>query len=874
MSYTINFSNNGKTPLSILPNSVDDSLPLTFYGYGHSDYGSGLWTNLLHILENYASDGSTISNPIEGMLWYNNHDKVLNIYKTTGWSEIVDLEKFQSLYGTDVYDLISKISDILKKTPPSDNVSKLLTELSKLFVPLTGGTLTGNLYLPSETYSNYKTLSNSTQKVVTTGFLEWFTNDYMVNYKPPASAGFDDGDFGIGFDDGNLNASNVGDFLPLNVEEPVIISGETLNISSDINFAKITVPTTVTANCAINKEYTDNLVTESSLFAKINNTPEFRNAIDNVAVYNNTDNSNNTDSTVNISDVLSYMSIYDTAEQSGTDSTTLYKTPLSITITPLSKNSKFYINVSLLVSNGTTPGTTICGLYRNGNALIEKFSIVDRGMDSDLIASCTTFIDAPNDVNPVTYEIKIHNDMSSGKWYTNKSADGKKTGVSYMTVLEYQDTNFVSNVTDFVAPTVTVSFSSNTKEFKIPNPAAEYYEYTVPEGVTKLSVDIIGAGGGAGGQSGDGKIGGQGGHGVKMIADIKVTPNEVLKIYVGCGGVGGGTSSSTYKTTQKSIFRNPDDSALPIIVNKPVLLASNIFSGASDTFNPSKYPAQIFLKNNDVWGKTMPGTLKNVVVDVNFPRAAPYIVSAMIDNYGTVKIDDVLIVDVPTHTLVFSKCTKLTKGTHYIKLYAYNVDGPKGFALDIRESSSGFNNGGNGGTSGPDGYSGEGGYGGGSSAIVKADGTVLLVAAGGGGGGGADTKGVPAGLVINGIPKPTTGTITYTDTGDGKTPGAGIDGGGGGGGGGGYSVDGKGIGPGGVITAVNAESNTYGGGGTEGKSYINTDFVTSNATLYPSTKGTPGYGGIAKISTSYFATMPGINEDGQCGLVKITTANS
>ena len=69
MSYTINFSNNGKTPLSILPNSVDDSLPLTFYGYGHSDYGSGLWTNLLHILENYASDGSTISNPIEGMLW-------------------------------------------------------------------------------------------------------------------------------------------------------------------------------------------------------------------------------------------------------------------------------------------------------------------------------------------------------------------------------------------------------------------------------------------------------------------------------------------------------------------------------------------------------------------------------------------------------------------------------------------------------------------------------------------------------------------------------------------------------------------------------------------------------------------------------------
>jgi hypothetical protein len=870
MSYTINYSNDTKTSLTILPNSVDDSLPLTFYGYNHSDYGTGLWTNLLHLLENFASDGSTLLNPIEGMLWYNNHEKVLNIYKNTGWSEIFDLEKYEAIYGTDIYGIISKITAALKSSPQSANVGALLEELSKLFVPLTGGTLTGNLYLPDETYSNYKTLSNSTQKVVSTGFLEWFITDYIVNYKKPLSAGFDDGGFGAGFDDGSLNASNIGDFLPLNVEESLIISGETLNISSDIAFTKLTIPTTVTSNCAINKEYADGLLTENSLFSKINNTNQFKTAIDNAAVYT----ADNSDSTVNVSEVLSYMSIYDKAEVSGTTSTDVYTTPLSINITPASKNSKFYINVSLLLSNGTTPGSSICGLYRNGNALIEKFSIIDRGTDADLIASCTTFIDAPNDINPVTYDIRIYNELAAGKWYTNKSADGTKSGTSYMTILEYQDTNFVTNVTEFVAPATTVPVASSTMEYKIPNPAAEYYEYTVPDGVTKLSVDIIGAGGGAGGQSGDGKIGGQGGQGIKMSADITVTPKEVLRIYVGCGGAGGGTSNSTYKTTQKSIFRNPDDSALPAIVNKKTLLATNLFSGASDTFNPTKYPAQIFLKNNDVWGQGMPGTLNNVVFEASFPRTAPYIVSSMIDNYGNVKIDDVLIVDVPTHTLVFSKGTKLNKGTHYIKLYAYNVDGPKGLALDIRESSSGFNNGGIGGTSGPDGYSGEGGYGGGSSAIVKADGTVLLVAAGGGGGGGADTKGIPTGLVINGIPKPTTGTVTYTDNGDGKTPGAGIDGGGGGGGGGGYSADGKGIGIGGIFTSVNADSNTYGGGGTEGKSYINTDYVTVTQTIYPSTKGTPGYGGIAKTSTAYVASTVGINEDGQCGLVKITTVNS
>lgn len=870
MSYTINYSNDTKTSLTILPNSIDDSLPLKFYGYNHSDYGEGLWTNLLHLLENFASDGSTLTNPVEGMLWYDNGNKVLSIFKSTGWSDIIDLEKFQSIYGTDIYGVVAKITTYLQKSPPSDNATTLLSELSKLFVPLTGGTLTDNLYLPTETFANYTSLPNSLQKVVSTGFLEWYTNNYITTYKKPLSAGFDDGEFGVGFDDGVVNAANLGEFLPINLDDSVFISGENLNISSDVAFNKITLPTTVTSNCAINKQYVDDLVTENSLFSKINNTNAFKTAIDNAAVYS----TGSTITSVNVSEVLSYMSIYDKAEQSGSNSTTLYTTPLSISVTPLSKDSKFYINASLLLSNGTTPGATICGLYKNGNALIEKFSIIDRGTDADLIASCTTFIDAPNDINPVTYDIRIYNDLASGKWYTNKSADGTKNGTSYMTILEYQDTNFVSNVADYVAPVVTVPTASTSIEYKIPNPSAEYYEYTVPDGVTKLSVDIVGAGGGAGAQSGDGKVGGQGGHGVKMSANITVTPKEVLRIYVGCGGVGGGTSNSTYKTTQKNIYRNPGDSTLPIIVNKQTLLATGIFSGTSDTFNPTKYPAQIFLKNNDVWGKGMSGTLNNVVFDVNFPKTSSYIVSAMMDNYGTVKIDDALIVDVPTHTLVFSKCTKITKGKHYIKLYAYNVDGPKGLALEIRETSSGFNNGGIGGTSGPDGYSGEGGYGGGSSAIVKSDGTVLLVAAGGGGGGGADTKGIPSGLIIDGIPKSTTGTDTYSDTGNGATPGAKIDGGGGGGGGGGYSTTGNGNGLGGVVTAVNADSNTYGGGGHEGASYINTDFVTVTQTLYPSAKGTPGYGGIAKLTAAGFASTVGVNEDGQCGYIKITTINS
>jgi hypothetical protein len=868
MSYKIDYSNDTKTSLTILPDSVDDSLPLTFYGYNHSNYGEGLWTDLLHLLENYASDGATLLNPVEGMLWYDNVNKVLEIYKTTGWSDIIDLEKFQATYGSDIDDLISKIIAELKKSPPSDNIKKLIAALSKLFVPLTGGTLTGNLYLPDEIYADYKKLPNNTQKVITNGFLEWFVDDYITHYQKPLSAGFDDGGFGIGFDDGVINASNLGDFLPLNVAEDTIISGETLNISADLAFSKVLVPTSVSNNCAINKEYADSLLTETSLFSKIDNTTDFISAIDNLAIY--PDTSSNTASTVNVSEVLSYMSIYDKSEQSTAPSTTLYTTPLSITITPTSINSKFYINVSLLLSNGTTPGATICGLYKNGNALIEKFSIIDRGSDSDLIASCTTFIDATTDISPVTYDVRVYNELSTGKWYTNKSADGSKTGISYMTILEYQDTNFVNNTSAYVAPTVNVPFTSSTIEYKIPNPTAEYYEYTVPDGVTKLSVDIIGAGGGAGSDDGGSKKGGHGGHGVKMSATITVTPKEVLKIYVGCGGVGGGSSNKDYKSTQKSIFRNPDDSTLPNIINKPKLLATGLFTGSPATnTNWSK-----FINTNNVWGSNMSTKIDNVNFLASFPRNAPYIVSSSIDNYGTIKIDDVLIVDVPTYKFVFSKCTNISKGNHYVKLYAYNPDGPQAFALDIRESSSGFNNGGDGGSSGPVGFSGEGGYGGGSSAIVKSDGTVLLVAAGGGGGGGADMNGIPTGLIINGIPKPTTGTATYTDNGNGKTPGTGLDGGGGGGGGGGYATDGKGMGIGGNFTTTSANKNTYGGGGSEGASYINTGLVTVSLNMYPSLKGTPGYGGIAKTSTTYVASTVGINEDGQCGYIKITTVNA
>ena len=69
--------------------------------------------------------------------------------------------------------------------------------------------------------------------------------------------------------------------------------------------------------------------------------------------------------------------------------------------------------------------------------------------------------------------------------------------------------------------------------------------YTVPAGVTSLTIKAWGAGGGGGGAGPD-RAGGDGGGGGYASTTISVTPSENLTVYVGGGGVGGtGYSTGT-----------------------------------------------------------------------------------------------------------------------------------------------------------------------------------------------------------------------------------------------------------------------------------------------------------------------------------------
>ena len=65
------------------------------------------------------------------------------------------------------------------------------------------------------------------------------------------------------------------------------------------------------------------------------------------------------------------------------------------------------------------------------------------------------------------------------------------------------------------------------------------YTFTVPAGVTKLRVEVAGAGG-SGGTSGYGddgwSHGGKGGNGAKVNSTFNVTPNSTISVIVGAGG--------------------------------------------------------------------------------------------------------------------------------------------------------------------------------------------------------------------------------------------------------------------------------------------------------------------------------------------------
>lgn len=95
MSYQVTYteSNNPAKPaITVADGSLNNQTSLTFVGQGYNGFAPEVAKDFLHLLENFANSLAP-SHPVEGQLWYDNTNRVLNVYDGTTWSPSGSLRK-------------------------------------------------------------------------------------------------------------------------------------------------------------------------------------------------------------------------------------------------------------------------------------------------------------------------------------------------------------------------------------------------------------------------------------------------------------------------------------------------------------------------------------------------------------------------------------------------------------------------------------------------------------------------------------------------------------------------------------------------------------------------------------------------------------
>jgi microcystin-dependent protein len=105
MTYQVNYTettNPAKTPITVADQTLNSQTSLTFVGKNYAGYAPIIATDLLHLLENFASPmnssgtgplNSILSNPIQGQLWYDNTNNLLKVYDGTTWNAAGSIKK-------------------------------------------------------------------------------------------------------------------------------------------------------------------------------------------------------------------------------------------------------------------------------------------------------------------------------------------------------------------------------------------------------------------------------------------------------------------------------------------------------------------------------------------------------------------------------------------------------------------------------------------------------------------------------------------------------------------------------------------------------------------------------------------------------------
>ena len=93
MPYTVNFTDReNKTPITVFDNTSSTDTSLIFPGRNVTGYGQIIAENFLALLENFASANEPV-NPVEGQLWYDSVNGVLQIWDNTAWKAASGIQK-------------------------------------------------------------------------------------------------------------------------------------------------------------------------------------------------------------------------------------------------------------------------------------------------------------------------------------------------------------------------------------------------------------------------------------------------------------------------------------------------------------------------------------------------------------------------------------------------------------------------------------------------------------------------------------------------------------------------------------------------------------------------------------------------------------
>src|SRR6056300_1248145 len=93
MPYIVNFTDkDNKSPITVFDNTSSNDTSLTFPGRNVTGYGQIIAENFLSLLENFASASQPV-NPVEGQLWYDTTNGVLQLYDNTNWKAASNIQK-------------------------------------------------------------------------------------------------------------------------------------------------------------------------------------------------------------------------------------------------------------------------------------------------------------------------------------------------------------------------------------------------------------------------------------------------------------------------------------------------------------------------------------------------------------------------------------------------------------------------------------------------------------------------------------------------------------------------------------------------------------------------------------------------------------